>query len=126
MAVPVPHAVPAAGFQISNGDTRLFYTGDAGKGVSDEWEHVNPNVLLTEVTFGNENEDRAIAAGHLTPAYLADALGRFRDVHGFLPRVIVSHMNPLWEEAVRRELRAVSSDLEIEITVAHADMTVQL
>ncbi len=47
-------------------------------------------------------------------------------MHGFLPRVIVSHINPPWEEAIRRELRALSSDLDIEITVAHADMTVQL
>jgi ribonuclease BN (tRNA processing enzyme) len=126
VAVPVPHAVPAAGFQISSGDNKLFYTGDAGKGVSEAWEHVMPNVLLTECTFGNENEDRAIAAGHLTPAYLGDALERFQKRHGYLPRVIVSHMNPPWEEAVRKELKALSAELDVEITVSHADMTVRL
>ena len=126
VAVPVPHAVPAAGFQLSSGDTRLFYTGDTGKGVSDAWEHVAPNVLLTEVTFGNENESKAVAVGHLTPAHLGEVLGRFQDMHGYLPRVIVSHMNPPWEEAVREELKALSAELDIEITVSHADMTVQL
>ena len=57
IAVPVPHAVPAAGFQISAaGGVRLFYTGDTGKGLSRAWDRVSPDVLLTEVTYGNENE----------------------------------------------------------------------
>ena len=67
VAVPVPHSVPAAGFQISDGSVKLFYTGDTGRGLGEAWEHVAPDVLLTEVTFGNENEAGARAAGHLTP-----------------------------------------------------------
>ena len=126
VAVPVPHSVPAAGFQIASDGTRLFYTGDTGRGVSDAWEHVSPTVLLTEVTFGNENESRAIAAGHLTPAYLREALERFRDRHGYLPRVIVSHMNPPWEAAVREEVKDLSAELGLDLVVAHADMTVEL
>jgi mRNA degradation ribonuclease J1/J2 len=44
-AVPVPHTVPAAGFQIASGDVSLFYTGDTGQGLSDAWEHVAPTTL---------------------------------------------------------------------------------
>ena len=125
-AVPVPHAVPAAGFQISTGDVKLFYTGDAGKGLDGIWKHVAPDVLLTEVTYGNENEARAIQYGHLTPALLDEALARFKREKGDLPRVLVCHMNPPWESAIRAELTELSKQLGIEITVTHADMTIQL
>ena len=126
MAVPVPHAVPAAGFQISSGGVNLFYTGDTGKGLGDAWKHVSPKVLLTEVTFGNENEARANRFGHLTPALLGEELTRFKQERGYLPRVIVSHMNPPWESSVRKELEALSKRMGHELLVAHADMTLDL
>ena len=126
MAVPVPHAVPAAGFQLSSGDTALFYTGDTGKGLSDAWKHVAPDVLLTEVTFGNEHEEKAIEVGHLTPSLLEEALADFKRERGYLPRVLVSHMNPPWERAVRTELAALSSRLGIDLTVTRVGMTVDL
>ncbi|MDP6512342.1 MAG: MBL fold metallo-hydrolase, partial [SAR202 cluster bacterium] len=53
-AVPVPHAVPAVGYMVSTNDVSVFYTGDAGKGVSEAWQHAEPDILLTEVTFGND------------------------------------------------------------------------
>ena len=125
-AVPVPHAVSAAGFQITKGDSRLFYTGDAGEGLSAAWEHVSPGVLLTEVTFGNEDPARAKAAGHLTPKLLGDALKSFSEEKGYLPRVIVSHMNPPWEPAIREELQALSRQLAVEIIISHADMAIDI
>ena len=125
-AVPVPHAVPAAGFEIVSGDVRLFYTGDTGLGVTDAWRHVSPNVLLTEVTFGDENELRAHEVGHLTPRLLREALTLFKAEHGRLPKVIVSHMNPPWESAVRAELPAVVEELGLDLTVSEADMRFSL
>lgn len=126
MPVPVPHSVPAAGFQIAGSDVSLFYTGDTGKGLGDEWEHVAPDVLLTEVTFGNENEAGARASGHLTPKLLMDELSKFREIHGRLPQVIVSHINPAWENAVRRELADITEATGQQFTIAHADMTLEL
>ena len=126
IAVPVPHAVPAAGFQVSSGDVKLFYTGDAGKGVADAWEHVSPTVLLTETTFGNDNEEIAHRAGHLTPALLDDALAIFKQKKGYLPRVIVSHINPPWESVIREELKELSERIGVEIEVSHEDMTFAL
>ena len=126
VGVPVPHSVPAAGFQISSESVRLFYTGDAGRGVSEAWPHVAPQVLLTECTFGNENEGRAIEAGHLTPAFLSEALASFRQQRGYVPRVIVSHMNPPWEKAVREELKGVSKELGLDLLISAADMTLKL
>ena len=124
--VPVPHAVPAAGFEVSSGSTKLFYTGDAGWGLSDAWRHVSPDVLLTEVTYGNENEAYARTLGHLTPSLLGKTLEDFRAERGYLPIVIATHFNPRWEEAIRAELKEISSQLGIEILVSESDMAVKL
>ena len=125
-AVPVPHAVAAVGFQISRGGVRLFYTGDAGRGLVDAWEHVEPEVLLTEVTFGNGDEERALETGHLTPRFLEEALIGFKERRGYLPKVIVTHMNPPWEPTITEELKPVAANLEAELRIAHADMRVEV
>ncbi|HAL48649.1 MAG TPA: hypothetical protein DCP37_12930 [Dehalococcoidia bacterium] len=124
--VSVPHAVPAAGYQIESADVKLFYTGDAGQGVDEAWKHVSPDVLLTEVTFGNEGADLAGAAVHLTPDHLEEALVAFQKQHGRMPRVIVGHMNPPWEDTIRKEVEAVRVKLGADICVASADMRLTL
>ena len=126
IAVPVPHAAPAVGFQVTDGEVKLFYTGDTGVGFSESWDRVAPDALLTEVTFGNENERHALDVGHLTPSLLGRALNEFKDHHGYLPIVIASHIHPQWEETVRRELNEVSRQLGIEILVAEADLSIRL
>ena len=126
LAVPVPHSVPAAAFQISTNDTHLFYTGDTGRGLDNTWQHVSPNTLLTEVTFGNEHEETALAVGHLTPRLLEEALISFKNQKGYHPRVIVAHMNPPWETAIKKELEEVRTRLGIEILVSEADTRVDI
>lgn len=123
-AVPVPHTVPAAGYQISSGGTTLFYTGDAGRGLGSAWKHVSPVVLLTEMTYGDNNLARAIEYGHMTPSLLKEALHDFLREKGYLPRVIVSHMNPRWECDIRKELPALRAELNVEIIVSRADMRI--
>lgn len=126
MAVPVPHAVPAAGFQISSNNTKLFYTGDTGRGLSDNWPDVSPDVLLTEVTFANEMEETADHVGHLTPALLKESLDKFKGHHNYVPRVIISHMNPPWEEKIRQELKQLTKETGIEFQVGDADSVFEL
>ena len=125
-AVPVPHAVPAAGYLISSGDVSLFYTGDAGAGVEAAWEHVCPDVLLSECTYGNDGASSATRAGHLTPQRLENALVAFRDRWSRLPRVIVSHISPPWEPMVRREMVGVEERLGIRIEISSEDMSFAL
>lgn len=126
IAAPVPHSVPAAGFQVADANVSLFYTGDTGRGLAAAWEHVAPDVLLTEVTFGNENEAGARAAGHLTPKLLMDELDKFHQIHGRMPQIVVSHINPAWEGAVRRELADITKATGQEFIIAEADMTIEL
>ena len=83
-------------------------------------------MLLTEVTYGNQALAKAREVGHLTPDLLEDALRSFDRQRGYLPRVIVSHMNPPWEESVREELKVLSQRMGLEILVSSADMIVDL
>lgn len=125
-AIPVPHSVPAAGFLLTSGDVSLFYTGDTGRGVSEAWEHIAPDVLLSEVTFGNSNEAAARASGHLTPNLLMEVLDAFRRKHSRTPHVLVSHINPPWEEAVRSELAEITRTTGQKFIVTEADMCIDL
>ena len=125
-AVAVPHAVPAVGYMVSTDDVSVFYTGDAGRGISDAWQNAAPDVLLTEVTFGNEGEQKAIDSVHLTPAYLEEALVEFKRLKGYLPRVIAGHINPPFEREVRAEVKQVAKNLGIEIIIAEEDMRLTL
>lgn len=104
-AVPVPHAMPAVGFMISSDDVSVFYTGDAGRGVSDAWQHAAPDVLLTEVTFANRGEQTAIDSVHMTPAYLERTLSEFKRQKGYLPKMIAGHINPPYKEEIRVEVK---------------------
>lgn len=79
-----------------------------------------------EVTFGNGDEALARLVGHLTPRLLEVALTAFEDRHGFLPKVIVTHLSPPWEEEIRRELEPVASKLGVELNVSWAGMEVEI
>ena len=124
-AFPVPHTVPASAFEISDGHSTLFYTGDTGEGLSQCWRVSNPDVLLTEVTFGNGNLDIAKASGHLTPSILKKELLDFKKVNKRMPTVIVTHLNPPWEIQIREEQR-VAEDLRIDLSVAKEDDEFQI
>ena len=125
-AFPVPHAVPASAFEVSDGNATLFYTGDTGEGLSRCWKVSNPDVLLTEVTFGNSNLDIAKLSGHLTPSILKKELLEFQRVNKRMPSVIVTHLNPSWEIQIREELKHVAEDLEIDLAIAKEDDEFQI
>ena len=122
--VPVPHTVPAAGFQISSGDSSLFYTGDTGDGLSEVWPHVSPLTILVEVTFGNKAEEAGAVIGHLTPRLLEKSLTDFVSQKGYAPKVIVAHINPPWEDDIRRELADVQERLGLDILVSSEGISV--
>ena len=122
--VPVPHTVPAAGFQISNGESNLFYTGDTGDGLSEAWPHLSPSTILVEVTFGNKAEEVAEVIGHLTPRLLEKSLADFVGQKGYAPKVIVAHINPPWEDDIRRELADVQERLGLDILVSSEGISV--
>jgi len=123
LPVPVRHAVPAVGYQVSSGEGHtFFYTGDAGPGLSSAWEYVAPQLLIVDVTLPNRLEKHAISSGHLTPRLLEMELVEFRKTKGHLPRVMPIHISPVFEDEIAKELEHVVQNLKVDLQVCHEGM----
>jgi ribonuclease BN (tRNA processing enzyme) len=126
-AVPVVHPVPAVGYQVnsSKGES-LFYTGDTGPGLYECWHHVNPNLLIIEISAPSRFSEDEREAGHLTPQLLKDELTAFKEVKHYLPDVIAVHVNPELENEIRQETAELAAELGIDLKVAREGMVVHL
>ncbi len=123
MAVPVSHSVPAVGYQVSSPDGKsIFYTGDTGPGLAPCWEHVSPDLLITELSMPDRMQDWAIRVTHLTPALLKKELDEFHRIKGYLPRVLLVHLNPDFQEEATTEVAQVAGSLGVEIRLAYEGM----
>jgi len=126
LAVPVNHSVPTVGYQITSNGKIVFYTGDTGPGLADCWRYVSPQLLIIEVTAPNRYEEFAKESRHLTPSLLKQELICFRELKGYLPRVVVVHMNPWLEEEIEAEIAAVVGSLASIITLGYEGMQLHL
>ena len=134
LAVPVKHSVPAVGYQITSSHVQrsnelsagLFYTGDTTAGISDCWQHVSPQLLITEVAGPNKYGDWLKKAGHLCAEFLKEELIQFRQLKGYLPRVTVIHIGNPYEEEIREEVAQVAQELEADISLGYEDMKITL
>jgi len=127
LAVPVNHSSSAVGYQITSptGEV-LFYTGDAGPGLSEHWQRLSPQMIITEVTVPNGYEDYARESGHLTPELLRQELVEFGEVRGYQPQVVTVHMNPGLEREIEAEIAAVAGALDSSITLGYEGMYLRL
>ena len=127
LPVPVNHSVPAVGYQITSADGKvLFYTADTGPDLADCWERVAPQLLIIEASAPDRFEEFYKRRGHLTPNLLKQELTSFRELKGYLPRVVVVHLNPGLEEESKAEIAAVSEDLNHPISVGYEGMQLRL
>jgi len=127
LAVPVNHGVPTVGYQVTSADGKaVFYTSDTGPGLADCWQQVSPGLLIAELTAPNRREEFARNSGHLTPNLLGQELDCFRELKGYLPRVVVLHMNPLEEAETEAEVAVVARSLNAEIQLAYEGMRIDL
>ena len=124
--VAIKHSVPTVGYAVRQGDHSFFFSSDTGGGCHDAWLQVRPDVLITETTLPDRLQAAADQFDHLTPAKLAHELRDFRALHGYLPRVIVVHVDPKHEPEVRAEIAAVARTLEATIEVGYEGMEVTL
>jgi len=112
LPLPVNHSVPTVGYQITSGDDKcLFYTGDTGRNHPSLWQAVSPQLLVTEVTMPTSYQEMATSAGHLTPRLLREELLEFRREKGYLPHIVIIHMNPQLEAEIRSEVEEVAREL---------------
>lgn len=126
LAVPVKHGVPTVGYQLGADGKTMFYTGDTGPGLTECWERVSPQLLIIEVTASNKFTERVAGGGHLTPSLLERELADFRKLKGYLPRVIIVHMNPQLEKDIAAEVAAVAKNLSASLPLAHEGMEINL
>ena len=123
--IPVKHTIPAVGYELTApaGGT-ILYTGDNGPGSAEAWASCTPDVLITETTYPNALAQLAGEHGHLAPTLLTEELRCYRRLRGFLPKVLIVHINPFFEGTIRSELDAVASEVGADITVAEEGTTI--
>jgi ribonuclease BN (tRNA processing enzyme) len=127
LPIPVNHGDITVGYQVSDKHgNNIFYTADTGPGLSECWKHISPQLLIVDVTLPNAYEEFARETGHLTPNLLKQELIIFRELKGYLPRVIAVHMDTGLEQEIEEEISAVARDLDISITMAHEGMQIQV
>lgn len=127
LAVKVNHGVPAVGYQVTSPDGKIvFYTGDTGPGLFHCWESVSPQLLITEVTLPDRYVELARESGHLTPSLLKQELILFQELKGYLPQVVVVHMNPRLEREIEAEITAVTVALDNSISLGYEGMQLHL
>jgi phosphoribosyl 1,2-cyclic phosphodiesterase len=132
LALSVKHSVPAVGYQITSADVQhsnelsagLFYTGDTTVGISDCWQHISPQLLIAEVIAPNKYGDFLKKAGHLSAELLKEELSQFRQLKGYLPRVIIIHIGNLFEQEIKEEIAQVAQELEADISLGYEDMKI--
>lgn len=127
LAVPMNHPIPAVGYQITGQDGKsFFFSGDTGPGLTSCWEYIAPHVMIMDMGFSNKSADLPAKPGHLCPSLLADELREFARIKGYLPRVIMTHMNPDVEHQVQKEGALLAEELGIEVNLAYEDMVVEI
>lgn len=127
VAVPVNHSGVAVGYQVMSPEGRkIFFAADTGQGLTGCWDYVSPELLFIEVTFPNRLKEFALNSKHLTPMMLGKELAYFRQTKGYLPSVIVIHMDPKLEQEIKTEIEEVSRKLNIPISLAYEGMELTL
>jgi len=127
LPVPVAHAIPALGYQVTSSDNKtLLYTGDTGAGISRLWEHISPQVLFIELTASNRWEQAVKDNGHLTPNLLSQELKMIREIRGSLPRIFAVHINPDAEDEIRTEASQVAESSRASISSARKEQRIQI
>lgn len=127
LPVRVGHSIPAVGYQVASQEgKKVFYTGDTGQGLAECWKSISPDLLIIELTMPDRYQDAARRTGHLTPSLLKEELISFREIKGYLPRVLAIHINPYLESEISAEVAPVAKELKASITLAHEKMRIHL
>jgi len=90
------------------------------------WQNMSPDLIFVEVTGLNRLEETMQKLRHLTPGLLLYELMKFRDLKGYMPRVVAMHIPTAYEEEIRNELAELEKQLEIEVEVGYEGLIIQL
>lgn len=96
--LPSVHTVPTSGFMIGADQRSFVYTGDTS--VNDTlWPIINahkPDMIAIDVSYADEESERAEQEGHLSPSRLAEQLKQLT----CQPKIWVTNMRPGHEEKI--------------------------
>ena len=126
--IRVPHAAPTVGYIFHEPEGSSFaYCGDTGGGLLPFFQDpFKPGTLFIEITFPGRMEERAKLTGHLTPELLQREITEAISLNQPLPRIMIVHRSPRYEEEITQELAGVASKLGVELTLAREGMTVDV
>ena len=117
--IPVEHLVISNGFEIKSDDgNNIFISGDSGPGLSQVWKNINPELMIIDLTFPNKLEQIAVDSKHLCPNLLKKELISFYDINNYYPNIILTHLNPKFEDEIREEILKISEDLGVNFDFA--------
>lgn len=127
LPVPMEHTLEEFGFEITGqGNSKVFYSGDTGASISKAWQYINPDVLVIEVTLPDRLREWAERAMHLCPQTLREQLVEFRNLKGYVPKVIPVHISPRHENEIIAELKTASKEMGFELILASEGQTLEL
>lgn len=114
--LPLDHSSSSVGFEVIAEDKKsILYTGDTGKGLSAIWPHVNPDILIVDLTFPDELENVAVDSKHMCPQLLSKELVNFNKIKGYFPTVIPIHFDPRFEYDIKKQMDEIARKLGISI-----------
>jgi len=120
------HSVPTLGYYITTPDGKqIFYTSDTGPGLDEVWHTISPQMLFIETTAPNKRTDFARKSKHLTPELLQVEMDSFRKINGYLPKIVLMHMNPEEEREIAAEAANAALLLGTSITLGREGMVVR-
>jgi cAMP phosphodiesterase len=127
LPVSVPHSRDTTGFWVkdSNGHS-FFYTSDTGIGLGDVWKQIDPEMLIIELTMPNKLSELALSSKHLSPELLETELRLFREIKGYLPKIVTLHTTPLFEAEIKTEIKAVAKKMHADILMASEGLKLRL
>lgn len=115
------------GYQVISPEGKsLFYTADTGPGVHECWQHISPQLLITEVSGINQWAKMLQGVGHLCAQLLKQELLQFRQLKGYLPRIVVVHIAPQVEEQIKEEVGQVAMELGADISIGYEGMLINV
>jgi len=127
LPVAVQHSVPCLGFLVTSRDGKsLFYTGDTGPGLAECWQKISPQLLIIEVSGINRSQEFLKSVGHLSAGLLKEELVQFKQMKGYLPRVVVIHIPLQFQREVEQEVKEVARGLGVRIDIGYEGMKLNL
>jgi len=119
LPIAVSHTVPTVGYLLEKEGKRFFYTADTRLEEKPLWIEYRPDLLMIETTMSSAYENEANLFGHLTPHSLEHTLRTFHARQGYYPRTVCVHMNPMFEEDIKREVAELSDRLGADVFLGY-------